>query len=264
MTVSDHERRRTQQPQVLLARSRDALALPPRNRRRLDAANPGRGRRAAQLPDDVAGQKPSDVLIHADNIRPAECSLSIARPNAPSPNLTGRMNTLQDRFQLAMEGPPKVKQADLARACGVKPPTVWAWVKGDAKSLEATHLMAAALKLGVRPEWLASGKGPMRPQSGSGTKLERQTSALWHSYAMRLDPHILSDTLYWVEIEEANGPAYGAGELLGRIADLYAMHEVEPGGRLSIAQHDRLKEAAANRTGGKKDGKRGKGGPPHR
>lgn len=157
-----------------------------------------------------------------------------------------------------------MRQADLARACGVKPPTVHAWVKGNAKSLEATHLMAAALKLGVRPEWLASGKGPMRPQSGTGTKLERQTGALWHSYAMRLDPHILSDTLYWVEIEEASGPAYGAGELLGRIADLYALHEGEPGGRLSVAQNDRLREAAANRTGGKKDGERGKRGSSRR
>lgn len=256
--VPDHKRRRPKQPQVLLAGLRDALPLPPGDGRRLDPANPGRGGGPAQLSDDVNGELASGGLVHSPNIRPTEYALSIVRPNSLRPTLLGRMNTLQDRFQHAMKGPPKVSQAALARACKVSPPTVHAWVKGDAETLKGENLMNAAKRLGVRPEWLASGKGPMRSQSGSGTGLERETSTLWHSYAVRLDPGILSDTLYWVEYEEAGGPSYGAGELLGRIAELYALHEAEPGGRLSIAQHTRLKEAADNRKGGKKNGGQGK------
>lgn len=69
--------------------------------------------------------------------------------------------SLKDRLAAAMEGPPKVSQAALARACGVKPPSVSDWMSGRTQNLEGLNLIRAAEKLGVGAEWLATGVGPM-------------------------------------------------------------------------------------------------------
>lgn len=55
----------------------------------------------------------------------------------------------------------RVTKAALARAAGVKPPSVAEWFTGDTKSLSAEACQQAAAYLGVRPEWLAAGRGPM-------------------------------------------------------------------------------------------------------
>lgn len=72
------------------------------------------------------------------------------------------MRTLQERLKLAMAGPPKVTQAALARACGVRAPSVNDWISGKTKTIEGENLLVAADYLKVMPMWLATGKGPMR------------------------------------------------------------------------------------------------------
>ena len=72
------------------------------------------------------------------------------------------VNTLKDRLELAMNGPPKVSQAALARACRVKPPSVNAWLTGDTKRIDGEKLFRAANFLGVNPEWLAGISNVMR------------------------------------------------------------------------------------------------------
>jgi len=74
-------------------------------------------------------------------------------------------STLAERLKEAMAGPPKISGITLAKACGVAPPSVSGWRTGDSKSLEGSNLLAAAKCLGVRPEWLADGTGPMRPDT---------------------------------------------------------------------------------------------------
>lgn len=54
-----------------------------------------------------------------------------------------------------------VSQADLARACGVKPPSVHGWLSGKAKFLRGENLLKAAAALGVNQQWLATGQGSM-------------------------------------------------------------------------------------------------------
>lgn len=71
-------------------------------------------------------------------------------------------STLAERLKLAMAGPPKVTNAALAKACGVKPPSVTDWCSGRTKTIEAAHLLKAAEFLGVRAKWLVEGMGPMR------------------------------------------------------------------------------------------------------
>lgn len=72
------------------------------------------------------------------------------------------MKTLQERLKIAMDGPPKVSQAALARACKISAPSVHDWISGKTKSIEGANLLAAAAFLNVLPLWLATGKGPMR------------------------------------------------------------------------------------------------------
>lgn len=43
----------------------------------------------------------------------------------------------------------------MARHCGVKPPSVSAWLSGDTKTIEGSNLLKAAEFLGVRPKWLS-------------------------------------------------------------------------------------------------------------
>lgn len=57
---------------------------------------------------------------------------------------------------------PRPTPTELARIAGVKPPSVLDWFNGRTKSLGKALLPLSAY-FGVTPEWLASGKLPMRP-----------------------------------------------------------------------------------------------------
>ncbi|BBT40911.1 LexA family protein [Pseudomonas putida] len=76
------------------------------------------------------------------------------------------MSTLQERLRQIMAGPPKISQAALARACGIKPPSVNDWISGKTKTIEGQNLLLAAEFLGVLPKWLATGRGPIRKAAG--------------------------------------------------------------------------------------------------
>ncbi|ENV09513.1 XRE family transcriptional regulator [Acinetobacter sp. NIPH1876] len=71
------------------------------------------------------------------------------------------MSSLSDRLRYAMEvlPPKKIKGADLARAVGVKPPSVSDWLSGKSKTMEGENLIKASKFLGVSASWLASGTG---------------------------------------------------------------------------------------------------------
>lgn len=72
-------------------------------------------------------------------------------------------SSLADRVNEAMKGPPPIKGAALAAACGVKPPSVSDWRNGRTKEIKGLPLIKAAAFLGVNVKWLAEGVGPMRP-----------------------------------------------------------------------------------------------------
>ncbi|MEY2654291.1 MAG: hypothetical protein RLZZ524_1319 [Pseudomonadota bacterium] len=54
---------------------------------------------------------------------------------------------------------PHLSQADIARACGVKTPSVNDWVSGKTKTLKAETARLAAQMLGCDQNWLANGVG---------------------------------------------------------------------------------------------------------
>jgi transcriptional regulator with XRE-family HTH domain len=90
------------------------------------------------------------------------------------------MSTLAERLEKAMAGPPKVTPAELARACGVKQPSISDWLSGRTKKLEASNALAAAEFLGVRYWWLAAGKGPMRDAELAVTRQENEVGSFHH------------------------------------------------------------------------------------
>lgn len=73
----------------------------------------------------------------------------------PTP-LARRLNAALDQMD------PRPTQAELARAADVKGSSVSAWLNGPTKSLGKALLPIARL-LNVNPEWLNTGRGPMRP-----------------------------------------------------------------------------------------------------
>lgn len=77
------------------------------------------------------------------------------------------MSDLSERLTLAMAGPPEVKPSELARACGVRQPSVSDWLSGKTKKLEGANLLAAAECLRVNPWWLATGRGEMHAPYGT-------------------------------------------------------------------------------------------------
>jgi transcriptional regulator with XRE-family HTH domain len=79
---------------------------------------------------------------------------------------------LKQRIELAMRDAPDVTQADLARACHVKPSSVADWLNGKTKNLQADSCLLAAQRLGVRPEWLAGLGGQMHGPQSQPARLE--------------------------------------------------------------------------------------------
>lgn len=72
------------------------------------------------------------------------------------------MNTLSDRINDAM-AEKACTAAELAKAAGVKEPSVSDWRNKETKSLKAETALKAAAFLGVSPFWLVLGIGPKRP-----------------------------------------------------------------------------------------------------
>lgn len=76
------------------------------------------------------------------------------------------MKTLAERLKYAMEILPskKIKGVELARAVGVKPPSVSDWLSGKSRSMEGENLLRASRYLRVDATWLATGSGSPNDQ----------------------------------------------------------------------------------------------------
>lgn len=82
-----------------------------------------------------------------------------------------RLTTLADRLRDAMGD--DISMSDLARACGVSPAAVSKWLDGQTKELKAANYADASRALGVREEWLRTGKLPReRDAAGDDSQIE--------------------------------------------------------------------------------------------
>ncbi|PJK07972.1 hypothetical protein CO610_07350 [Lysobacteraceae bacterium NML95-0200] len=119
--------------------------------------------------------------------------------------------SLSERLRAAMIE-SGVSQADLARACGVKPPSVNGWLSGKSKFLRGENLLKAAAALNVSDTWLATGRGAPE-RNASAFLLPVAESATTDSNSDILSS--LQDAL--VAADEATRKA--AADLLSRYAE---------------------------------------------
>lgn len=78
--------------------------------------------------------------------------------------ITITMSTLKDRLEEALKE-SKITKTAIWKACGLSSGAVSQWFSGATQKIEGENLLNAARVLGVNPEWLASGKGKMKPTS---------------------------------------------------------------------------------------------------
>lgn len=69
------------------------------------------------------------------------------------------MSSLAERLREAMDI-AGVKQVELARAAGIKPPSVADWLNGKTKNIRGANLVSVAQLLNVSEAWLADGTMP--------------------------------------------------------------------------------------------------------
>jgi phage repressor protein C with HTH and peptisase S24 domain len=86
------------------------------------------------------------------------------------------MKTLAERVRSALDE-KGATQAELARAAGVKSPSVSNWLSGETKQLKGPSLVKAAAFLGVNEAWLSEGKGP-RHLAGRATQEQKDEAGV--------------------------------------------------------------------------------------
>lgn len=70
-------------------------------------------------------------------------------------------------------------QAGLAKACGIKAPSVNGWLSGESKMINGANLVASARYLNTTAEWIMTGRG-----SHNSTSAVREPAAPWPERAL--------------------------------------------------------------------------------
>jgi len=132
--------------------------------------------------------------------------------------------TLAERLAQAMKGPPVVKAVDLARACDVKAPSVSDWLNGKTKKLAGMNLIRAAARLNVNPEWLGTGRGPMRLNASAArpqTETFSRTDRDFQSHPPIPDAAILHEAVTLLLFDLDHGGPRTARSASNLLLDLY-------------------------------------------
>lgn len=115
-----------------------------------------------QRPRDIRG-----VLKVIDNVLFQHAPMLTAFKSRMQPHLScasltsvdmDKFSTLAERLLDAMG--EEISASDLARACGVSPAAVSKWLDGTTKKLSADNYASTSRALGVREEWLRTGRLP--------------------------------------------------------------------------------------------------------
>lgn len=94
-----------------------------------------------------------------------------------------------------------IHKAEIARRCGVSRASVTDWLNGNTKEVRGPNLVTLAAALKVRPDWLATGKGPREPgpDQEAGREIvgelspEEETLVLaWRALPVEIKRHIHS------------------------------------------------------------------------
>lgn len=169
------------------------------------------------------------------------------------------MTTLGTRLRQARTE-AKLTQEQAAVIAGVSKQAISHIENDRTKNPEAATLEPLSRRLGVSLNWLMTGKGSPRPDSGNSGERRVETvdkpstrSALASQF-LRIDPEILLEAETWSRIFEANdGGGWPDLRRKQKEAEVYALI-VADGGRLSAQHHadflQEMTELARKRSGG--------------
>ncbi|MCA3065448.1 MAG: hypothetical protein ING73_00770 [Rhodocyclaceae bacterium] len=130
----------------------------------------------------------------------------------------------------------------LARAVGIKPPSVYDWLNGTTKKLEGGNLNRAAAFFGVEPDWLETGTGAKRLPETSGDWPSTANDILFDG-AKALAKHDVQENLKGYD-------AHADGAALAE-----PMFTPSPAGRLQSGSDRYVYIPAYNVTGGMGSGR---------
>jgi transcriptional regulator with XRE-family HTH domain len=133
------------------------------NRGGADAQRPRDIRSALKVIDNVLLEHEPSLTVVQSRMQPQSKRMMLTSVQME------RFSTLAERLTDAMGD--KITASDLARSCDVSPAAVSKWLDGRTKALKAETLAAAARALGVREDWLRTGK---LPREREGAEEDRQ------------------------------------------------------------------------------------------
>jgi len=128
---------------------------------RADVKRPSNIRGTLEVIDNVLFEHTSDLTAFKRRMQPhlSKAALTLVDMD--------RYAALADRLREAMRiATPPIKATELAQACDVSDAAVSKWLDGGTKKLSADNYAAAARALGVREEWLRTGRLPMEREFG--------------------------------------------------------------------------------------------------
>lgn len=166
----------------------------------------------------------------------------------------------------------QLSQEEAGRLAGVSKQAISHIENDRTKNPEAATLEPLSRRLGVSLNWLMTGKGSPKPDSGvqgsSGVETDNEpsTRSALASHFLRIDPEILLEAETWARIFEANdGGGWPDIRRKEKEADVYALI-VADGGKLSAQHHAdflrEMTELARERTGGGDERGEGPAGRP--
>jgi transcriptional regulator with XRE-family HTH domain len=106
--------------------------------------------------------------------------MQVLAKTKPNLSIVVVMSTLAERVNARLNAIAPKKQADLARATGVKASSIAGWVNGKTKHILAHNIFAAAEFLECDPYWLATGEIKHYPAHPGSTTLIATEAA--HTY----------------------------------------------------------------------------------
>lgn len=154
--ITDTERPAGDPLNLLRAELRNDIA-PLAHGSRTDAQRPRDIRGVLKVIDNVLFEHKPSVTVVQTRMQPQSKTAVLTSVHME------KLATLAERLTDAMG--QEISASDLARACDVSPAAVSKWLDGRTKALKADTLASAARALGVREEWLRTGKLPRERQN---------------------------------------------------------------------------------------------------
>lgn len=105
-----------------------------------------------------------------------------------------------DRIREAVEASGK-KKKEIAKECGVSPPSISQWITGETKNIKPDNLFALSRATGYSAEWLATGRGEKLIRVDEAHRASSSSPTTEAAIRQRIDANAAEKDLTLVEAE---------------------------------------------------------------